>query len=80
MTMRETMTTMSDPLAVTQADLDAARARLRRAMMGEPLRSTSAQLDAAAMVGEGDIPTAEALWRAANPGPLFRLLDAEPGE
>ena len=69
---------MIDPFSVTQADLNAARDRLRRAMMGPPLMTTDAQLDALADVGEHDLATAEALWRQANPGPLARLLDAEP--
>lgn len=71
---------MNDPLAVTQADLDRARDRLRRAKMGPPLRASDADLDALATVGPADAVTAEALWRAANPGPLGDLLDAEPSE
>lgn len=68
---------MSDPLAVSQAELNAARDRVRRALMGQPLNVSDAQLDALAATGEGDVPTAEALWRAANPGPLGDLLSAE---
>lgn len=68
---------MLDPLAITQSGLDAARDRLRRAMMGPPLTTTDARLDALGDVGEHDLATAEALWRAANPGPIGRLLDAE---
>lgn len=71
---------MIDPLAVTQAQLDAARDRLRRARMGPPLNMTDGQLDAAATAGEGDVPLAEAMWRAANPGPLGRLLNAESAD
>jgi hypothetical protein len=71
---------MLDPLAVTQADLDRARDRLRRVRMGPALSQSDAQLDAAAAAGEADVPTAEALWMAANPGPLSRLLEAEPEE
>lgn len=65
-----------DPLAV-QADLNAARDRLRRARMGPPLAASDRQLDALADVGEQDMPTASMLWRLANPGPLASLLDAE---
>lgn len=69
---------MSDPLGESQAQLDAATDRLRRAKLGPPLALSDAQLDSLAEVGPTDAPVADVLWRRANPGPLSRLLDAEP--
>lgn len=71
---------MSDPLADAQASLTAARDRARRALMGPALNVADSQLDTLASADEADLPSAEALWREANPGPLGDLLDAEPVE
>lgn len=67
-------------LADAQKRLNAARDRARRARMGPPLRLSDADLNTLAEIGPADLATAEALWRAANPGPLGDLLDAEPEE
>ena len=71
---------VSDPLAISQAGLNAARDRVRRAMMGRALNTPAATLDALAEVSDADMAVAESRWRAANPGPLSSLLDARPDE
>lgn len=69
-----------DPLSATQADVNRAQDRLRRAMMGPPLNQSGVQLDAAATTGEGDLPTAEMLWRKYVPRVAWGLFDAERSE
>ena len=71
---------MTDPLVAAQRELDAARDRQRRSLMGPVLQISDDQLDGLAAVSEVYLPQALALWKAANPGPLSTLLEAEPRE
>lgn len=70
---------MPDLVAAQQA-LTAAQDRKRRRALGKPLALSDAALDALSTVSDADVAAAENLWRAANPGPLGDLLDAETVE
>lgn len=67
---------MTDDLIAQQRRLNAAQDRKRRRALGPALRLSDAALDTLATVGDADVPVAEALWRAANPGVLSDLLNA----
>jgi hypothetical protein len=71
---------MPDQLTDAQRRLNAAQDAARRRAMGPPLNLSDGALDTLSGVSDADMAAAEALWRAANPGPLADLLDAEPGE
>lgn len=65
-----------DPLATSQAELDAARDRVRRALMGRALGMTDGDLDALSSVSEADMPTAVALWQKHVPVWARGLIEA----
>jgi hypothetical protein len=74
------LSTMPDSLADAQKRLNAAQDGARRRAMGPPLRLSDGDLDTLSGLSDADVAAADALWRAANPGGLADLLDAEPGE
>lgn len=71
---------MTDRVTEAQQRLNAAKDRRRRAAMGAPLDLTDDHIAALATVSDADVPSAEALWKMANPGPLGDLLDAQAAE
>lgn len=71
---------MAGSVVQAQQALNAAKEAARRRALGPPLRLRDTALDALAVVGTEDEPSAVALWRMANPGPLADLLDATTRE